>query len=348
MTIPQPLRPGDRIAILSPATEIKSGYIDGAVAELRSRGYEPVEMPYTRGHEHGTFAATDAQRLADLTAALSDSSIKAILCGRGGYGCIHLLSYELQRLVSDNPKWIIGFSDISALHAVWLKAGVRSIHASMAKQLTLYGARTCDGAAAALMREEALSPVDQQNLDFCTDMMWRLLEHPEEETQYSWPDPEGNTPGEETQYSRPTPEGNTPGAAEGLIVGGNLAVLNGLAATPWDILTPERLEGKILFLEDVGEKIYQVERMLTRLHLSGALHAVAGLIFGDFTDYRPDCNFDSMQQMIRTRLDEWRVSSPTALYAPIGHTHFNLPVPEGATARLAVTDCNVTLTFPGS
>lgn len=329
MITPSPLHPGDKIAIISPATEIKSGYIDGAIAEISRRGYIPVEMPYARGHEHGTFAATDSQRLDDLTTALTDPTIKAILCGRGGYGSIHLLSRHLQQLVRDNPKWIIGFSDISALHALWLKAGVKSIHASMAKQLTLYAGHLQVGDAADLVVKENLSPSDHQQLSLCTDAMWQMMENP----------------GSEIRYSKPSREWSTLGEAKGMIVGGNLAVLNGLAGTPWDILTADYLSGKILFLEDVGEKIYQVERMLKRLHLCGALDAVEGLIFGDFTDYKPDRNFSDMTDMIRARLEEWEIFCPTALHLPIGHTNTNLPIMEGSQAHLSVTTDCTTLTI---
>lgn len=329
MKTPPHLRPGDKIAIISPATEIKSGYIDGAIAEIIRQGYTPVEMPHVRGHEYGTFAATDAERLSDLTAALTDDSIKAILCGRGGYGCIHLLSERLQHLVAENPKWLIGFSDISALHALWLKAGVKSIHASMAKQLTLYSGHLQQGEAADLVASENLSDIEHKELALCTDAMWDILSGRKEFISY------------ETR----TREWSTLGEASGIIAGGNLAVLNGLAGTPWDILNADYLSGKILFLEDVGEKIYQVERMLKRLHLCGVFDVVEGLIFGDFTDYRPDRNFETMQDMIRARLEEWEVFVPTSLDAPIGHTNINLPVIEGAHALLSVTTDKTTIGF---
>ena len=305
MSTPAPLRPGDAIAILSPATEIKSEYIDGAIAELKRRGYEPIEMPFTQGHEYGTFAATDRERLADLKAAIENPRVKAILCGRGGYGCVHLLSRELQESVSRNPKWIIGFSDISALHALWQKAGVQSVHSSMAKQLTLHP------------------------LDSLTDGIFMLMEKPEEEVRYTTPALEGSIEGE----------------AEGKLVGGNLAVLNGLAATPWDILSPDYLRGKVLFLEDVGEKIYQVERMLKRLQLAGSLDAAAGIVFGRFTDYNADRNFPSMEKMISERLKEWGIKCPVVLGFPIGHIDDNFPVTEGRRVRLIIKDAEAKLTL---
>lgn len=319
-----PLHPGDKIAIISPATEIRPAYIDGAVRELRRRGYIPVEMPHARGHEEGTYAASDSARLADLKESLADNEIKGILCGRGGYGTIHLLSEELERIIRENPKPLIGFSDISALHALWRNAGVASIHSSMAKQLTLYN-DFCTGSDSpkdAVTRDEIPNGKEMEQIRFATDTLFSMLQFPREKIEYASPSFPGSIEGE----------------AEGEIIGGNLAVLNGLASTPWDILNPEFLKGKILFLEDVGEKIYQIERMLKRLQLCGALNNVAGLIFGHFTDYRPDRNFPSMEAMILSRIREWGLLCPVALKFPVGHTSDNMPIPEGGFARLRVSD----------
>ncbi len=325
-----------RFALISPATEVKPYYIDGAVAELRRRGYSVREMPHSRGPRHGSFAASDAERLADLRAALLDPEIDVILCNRGGYGCIHLLSQELQELAARQQKWIVGFSDISALHTLWLKAGAPSLHAAMAKQLALYDRAHQSAELNALLAADREAPDVEAQLRECTDTMLRILDAPGDAAT-------------DLCYTLSPSDGVeclVEGTAEGVTVGGNLAVLNGLAATPWDILDAEYLRGKILFLEDVGEKIYQIERMLTRLHLSGALHAVSGLIFGKFTDYRPDRNFPSMEAMLRTRLTAWGVSCPTLLNVPIGHQSHNLPIPEGRPARLTATAATATLTFP--
>lgn len=327
------IKPGDKIAIISPATEVKPHWIHGAVAELKRRGYEPVVMPHAFGPRHGTFAASDAERLSDLKEALVNDDIKAILCARGGYGGVHLLSKEMERIVAENPKWIIGFSDVSVFHALWQKAGVESLHCSMAKKLTL-----CNIAGQTdEIREAALpdTPVGEEmkDVEYCAETMFSILE--------------GRSDKSGITYEAVSPEGVVCGEAEGAIAGGNLAVLNGLASTPWDILSPEFLRGKILFLEDVGEKIYQVERMLTRLHLSGVFESVAGIIFGKFTDYRPDRNFSSMEEMIASRIKEWGVRVPVALSFPIGHVSCNYPVPEGWHAHLTVSTDRTILEIRG-
>ena len=134
--IPEPLKAGDRIAILSPASIINPDYVEGAAATLRREGYEPVVMPHTLG-AHGSFSGTADERVADLEAALSDPSVRAIVCSRGGYGAVHLLERIADHpSFSADPKWLVGFSDVSALHALWGSHDIVSVHSSMAKQLS--------------------------------------------------------------------------------------------------------------------------------------------------------------------------------------------------------------------
>lgn len=296
MVTPQPLRPGDRIAIISPATIVDPAYIDGAARLLAAEGYLPVVMPHAKGPASGSFAASDAGRLADLTDALRDPSVRAILCARGGYGCNHLLAHVPPALVAADPKWLIGFSDVSALHALWQSAGVVSLHAPMAKHLTLL-------------------PADH----YCTRALMRTLSD--------------GLPAE--TYSPPHPL-DRHGEAEGTLVGGNLAVISGLASTPFDPLAVCPGEPLLLFVEDISEAIYAVERMLIRIRLSDGFARVRGIVAGAFTEYRPDRNHPDMETMI-ARLMADLPDIPLALAFPAGHTDDNLPLPLGARGRLCVT-----------
>lgn len=134
IVIPAPLRNGDRVAIVSPASKIAPELIDAAVGQLGREGFEPVVMPHAKG-ECGSFSASAEARVADLRKALEDESVKGVLCSRGGYGAVHLLD-ELDRLPETMfHKWLIGFSDITALHALWRRKGVASLHAAMAKHI---------------------------------------------------------------------------------------------------------------------------------------------------------------------------------------------------------------------
>lgn len=138
-------------------------------------------------------------------------------------------------------------------------------------------------------------------------------------------------------YEVPTHPLSRPGEARGRLMGGNLAVLNGLAATPYDIFERAWHEDVILFLEDVSEAIYAVERMLWRLYMAGTLHRLKGLIFGRFTEYRPSAKFSAMEEMLASLLRRIGLAGlPVAFGFPVGHVDDNLPLVEGAEVTLSI------------
>ena len=295
MTLPQPLKPGDRIAIVSPASRIYPHLIDGACRAIEERGYVPVLAEHCKCCVQG-YAGSAADRLADLHKAFTDPSVKAILCSRGGYGVVHLLENLDIELIRHNPKWLIGFSDISALHAAMWRAGVVSVHASMAKHLA------------------------ENGIDEVASALFALLE--------------GGT----MRYEMPHHQLNIEGEAEGVLVGGNMAVLCGLIGTPFDLLA----HGDLLFIEDIGEPIYKIERMLYNLRLNGTLSRVRGLIVGRFTECQsPDGTGETMEQMIRRMIAPYGI--PVAFDFPCGHIHHNMPLLEGTKVRLTVGANSTTL-----
>ena len=294
---PSPLTKGDKIAIISPASHILPDYVDGACNAIAQLGFQPVVSTHCKG-QCGGYSGTIEQRLADFLEALHNPEVKAILCSRGGYGVVHLLEYLSADDIAENAKWLIGFSDISALHAAMVASGVASIHASMAKHLTQFG-------------------VD----DEATVALFNILQ--------------GKLP----TYQTPSHAFNKPGTATGTLTGGNMAVLCGLLDTEFDLLS----RGDILFIEDVGEEVYKIERMLYNLRLSGVLPMIKGLIVGRFTDYRnPDGNGDSMEQMVKRMVEPYDI--PVAFDFPVGHVDENMPLIEGAQVTLTVAD-TVTLQF---
>ena len=295
---PKYLTPGDRVAVVSPSGALDPELIDEACETLRKWRLVPVVGEYAKG-KYVRFAGTDQQRLQDLQWAMDDPTISAILCGRGGYGTIHLTDFISTNELKINPKWIIGFSDISALHAMCHRAGIASIHSSMAKQLALFGTD-----------------------NHCNKALRNILT------------------GQLPSYTTPSHPFNRMGSVTGEIVGGNLAVLSGLIGTEYDLLLPD----KILFIEDIAEPIYKVERILYNLRLSGVLQRLKGLIVGQFTDYRePDANGDTMYGMIRRMIEPY--DYPVCFDFPIGHIDGNLPVIEGATASLNITPHEAKLEF---
>ncbi len=275
---PRPLRRGDRIAIVSPAGIIKPQIVYNCLPVLADRGWIPYVGENTFNRE-GTYAGTDDERYSDLETAFLDPDTRAIICARGGYGAVHLLD-RLDRLpLRDDPKWVVGYSDISALHALMTRKGIKSLHAPMTKHIAQF-----------------LGEDDDSRL------LFKKLE--------------GATPDVEVE-AHPL---NRPGRAEGLLVGGNLAVIAGLVSTPFDVIRP----GTILFIEDIAEPIYKVERILYTLRLSGALGSLGGLIVGQFTDYAPDRNSPTMEAMISRMVEPF--DFPVAFGFPIGHVDHNIPM----------------------
>lgn len=292
---PRALVGGDRIAIVSPASSIDPALVEGALPVLRSQGWNPYVASSALGND-GSYSGSMEARLADLTEAVCDPSVRAILCSRGGYGAVHLLErFPAGQFLAD-PKWIIGFSDISALHALASRLGVASVHSSMCKNLAINGGE--DPAANALfgiLRGEGIS--------------YEVAPHP---------------------Y-------NVAGAASGTLVGGNMAVLGGLIGTCYDIF---RASDPIIFIEDIAEPIYKVERLLYQLRLSGVLSRAKGIIVGQFTEYNPDRNYMAMYDMIRDMTRDLGI--PVAFDFPVGHVDGNMPVIESAPCHLEVTGDKVT------
>ncbi len=299
MLVPRPLQAGDKIAIVCPASTVADEHLDGAAEALKRLGFDPVMSPHAKGPHEGSYSATAEERIADFIEAYN-SDARAVLCGRGGYGCVHLLDSLDKDMLRLDPKWVIGFSDVSALHALFQHAGVVSLHTSMARHL-------------------ATRPDDHEVTRLMTDILT----------------------GQRTKvkYTVPADSRNIEGRAEGILRGGNLAVLNGLAATPYDILT---LKDTILFIEDIAEPIYKVERVLHRLRLAGCFtpenpSALRGLVVGRFTLYESNRDFSTMEDMMSFWLHRWGVKIPVAFGFDTGHVEHNLPLVEGARAILDVT-----------
>lgn len=286
---PRPLAHGDRVAILSPAGIIKPQLVYNCLPALADRGWVPYvgENTFNR---FGTYAGTDDERYSDLETALLDPDTRAIICARGGYGAVHLLE-RLDRLpLRDDPKWIVGYSDISALHALMTRHGIKSIHAPMTKHISQH------------------KGLDEDSLRLFSQL-------------------EGQTP-ETRVEGHPL---NRPGHAEGLLVGGNLAVIAGLLSTPFDVIKP----GRILFIEDIAEPIYKTERILYTLRLNGTLASLGGLIVGRFTDYAPDRGSKTMEEMIAHMVADY--DYPVAYNFPVGHVDHNVPLICSSTVSLDVT-----------
>lgn len=284
------LLPNDQIRIVSPSGAIDPAFIDGAKKVLASWGLIATEGEFART-EYGRFGGTKEQRIADLQAAFDDTEVKAILCSRGGYGVAQIVDKLDFTKFGTNPKWLIGFSDITILHNAISNVEVASIHGIMAKHLTEL-------------------PADCEQVQQLKNILFGELPH----------------------YQIPAHALNRNGKAEGKLIGGNLSVLAGMIGTPFDL----PYEGNILFLEDIAEKPYHIDRMMQQLRLSGALSKISGLVVGQFSD----CDEDPLMKQSIAEIIAENVSAynyPVCFNFPAGHVDYNLPIVMGKEMKLEIT-----------
>jgi muramoyltetrapeptide carboxypeptidase len=246
---PPRLRPGDTIGLIEPATASDETFQLTLVEEaVIAMGLKPKRGASVLGR-HGYLANTDEKRAADVNAMFADKEVRAILAVRGGWGSARLLPYLDWPLIRANPKLLIGFSDITALHmAIAAQAGFTTIHGPNGGSawgkgsLEHFKALAFDGATPTLV-----NPLAEE--DRLVQRRWRT-------------------------------QAITQGKARGRLLGGNLTVLTALVGTPY---LPD-FKGAILFLEDVDEAEYRIDRMLTQLGQAGVLGGLAGAVFGQCTN----------------------------------------------------------------
>jgi muramoyltetrapeptide carboxypeptidase len=298
---PPPVNQGESVALIAPAGPPPvADTIDKAVARFEALGMKVVLGKNVR-RRFGYLAGTDAERLHDLRWALATKKVRAIVCVRGGYGLTRILPRLNLRAMRSDPKLVIGFSDITALHAALSNARIASVHGPMPNALVEDGFPP--------FATQALVQALTQRID----MPRSLLAHYE-------------TPETVRVIRR--------GRAEGRLVGGNLAMLCSLIGTPY---FPD-LSGKILALEEIGEQPFRIDRMLTHLMMVGALKRVRGIALGVFKncDPRPQPGVTEFRQtvldVLSDRLTPLRV--PVVYGLPFGHVADNGALPLGVSATL--------------
>lgn len=286
---PNFLKAGDEVRIISPSGNVDPALVDGAKTRLVSWGYRPTEGMFTRS-VHGRFSGSELERCTDLQQALDDPNVKAILCSRGGYGLAQIIDKVDFTRFMQNPKWIIGFSDITILHEAVLKTGYISVHGPMAKHLSEL-------------------PNNAQPIILLDDIL------------------KGKLP----TYKVVEDPNNRPGKAKGKLIGGNLTVFQGMRATPFE----PSFKGAILFIEDVGEKPYQIDRMMQNLRLSGALSQLSGMIVGQFTETEEDLDMHAtIYEIIAHAVKDY--TYPVCFNFSAGHIDSNFPLLIGAAVTLNV------------
>lgn len=236
--IPPYLKKGDTIGITCPAGYMATAKAQTCIDILQSWGFEVMVGKTLGSRSKNYFSANDETRSNEMQAMLDDENIHAILCGRGGYGVTRIIDGLDFTKFKKNPKWIIGFSDITVLHAhLYSRVKVASMHAPMA------------------------AAFNEGENKYIQALHYALI-------------------GKKAKYECAAHPFNKPGTATAELFGGNLSLLAHLCGTPSDIRTND----KLLFIEDIGEHIYNIDRMLYQLKRSGKLDNLAGLVVGGFTD----------------------------------------------------------------
>ena len=289
MIRPKHIKKGDTIAIVAPAKAISAELIADAKRFWEDAGFNVKLGMHVTG-EQDYFSGSDAERLQDFQNALDDDEVKAIVCARGGYGCVRIVDRLNWSVMVDSPKWIVGFSDVTVFLQHVNRMGIMGVHGTMPLN---YASNT----------HEALQGV----VEFLSG----------ENTDYKW-------------SSSHVKEGK----AVGTLLGGNLAVLTGLIGTN----SAPNYEGSILFLEEVGEHLYAIDRMLYTLSKSGILDKISGLIIGSFSSIKDtETPFGkTLQEII---LDHFKYRNiPVAFDFPAGHCDDNQPLIIGDQVSLTVSN----------
>lgn len=299
---PKRLKKGDTIGIVSPAGAIyESEPYEIAVESMEAMGLKVKLGEYVRTR-HGHLAGTDEQRAEEFNEMWRDPDVDAIICLRGGSGAARILPLLDYETIEKNPKIFIGYSDITALHlAIYKKTGLVTFHGPLATSTWN---------------------------NFAAEHFQKLL-FEAEAVQYENPSDKGGLLTQTRNRIRTI----TPGTATGGLLGGNLSVLTNIMGTPY---FPENWENSILYLEDVGEKIYAVDRMMTQLQLGGVLGKISGFIFGKCTECDPGGSSGYGSLTLEEVIDHYikPLGIPAFSGAMIGHINDNVTIPNGIRAEM--------------
>jgi len=291
MKTPPYLHPGDTIGLTCIARSISLEDLKPAIQLIESWGFD-VRIGSSVGLVHHQFGGTDEERAASFQALLDDTFVKAIFVCRGGYGTVRVMDLIEYSTFFQNPKWIVGFSDVTVLHSnLNSQLGLASLHAAMPSVFSTTKAESLNTIKTALV-------------------------------------------GESLKYSIPAHELNRNGSCTAEIIGGNLSLIYSLLGTKTDIET----QGKILFIEDLDEYLYHIDRMMMSLKRAGKLDDLAGLIVGGMSDMRDNTIpfGKTAEEIIAEHVSEYKY--PVCFHFPAGHIEDNRTIILGAQTQLVVND----------
>lgn len=302
---PKQLKKGQTIGLIAPGSSITEDKLNKAIETVEKLGLKPA---FTKNilAKHGYLAGTDEQRLSDLHQMFSDIKIDGIWCIRGGYGCTRLLSKIDYKLIKRNPKVLIGYSDITALlQAIYKKTGLIGFHGPVAvSEPTDY---TLDHFRKTLMTTDSnlvLNNSAENQTNKAINFQTKII---------------------------------NPGKAKGKLTGGNLSLISALAGTKYQL----PVKNRILFLEDIGEKPYRIDRMLTQLRQSCDLNKAAAIVLGIFADCEGGENSLSLMETLEDRLGDLKI--PVIYGMSFGHIDDQMTLPVGIKAALNTENQTITL-----
>ena len=298
---PKALRRGDAIGVVAPAGPVNRERMERALARIKTYG----DIYRSRGY----LAGDDATRAAEVMAAFADPETAGVWCARGGYGVVRILDRLDFTVIGRNPKVFVGFSDITLLHiAIQQQTGLLTFHAPNLQ----------DGFG----KPEDMPAANEAAL-------WRAVLANDEEQQDGSVADHGYTY-DFSDVDNIDLQPICAGVATGRLIGGNLAVICGIMGTPFEVETA----GRILFLEDISERAYRIDRYLSQLKLAGKLATVAGVLQGTFS-YEEGEKADE-QSDIQTLFNEYLdpLGVPVLAGFPAGHDQYNLALPMGALVEI--------------
>ncbi|MBA4174958.1 MAG: LD-carboxypeptidase [Leptothrix sp. (in: Bacteria)] len=296
------LPPGSLIGVIAPAGSVEPERLAEVPALYAGFGYRCRVYPGC-ALRSDYLAGPDAVRLADLHAALADDEVAALHAIRGGYGCMRIVDGVDTALLRAHPKLLVGYSDLTALHALWAREGLPTLHAPMAAS-------------------DMLDPGRLASHDSDRDALFTLLQR-------------GLRAGDVLAPALEASPLRVGGRTTGRLIGGNLSLVAALLGTPW----AWSARGALLFLEDVSEDLYRVDRLLTQLRLAGVFDAVAGIVLGSFTEAEAPAALlhDMLLPLCRAQ------RKPLLAGWPAGHGTPNRPLPLGLLAELDADAGTLTL-----
>ena len=289
---------GDTVALISPSYYTPMENVERTAEVLRGWGLTPIIGPNVGKIYQGKYAGTIEERVSDLRWALNRPGVKAIICNRGGYGTIQLINKLSYTDFKANPKWLVGFSDITTLHGLESRAGVMSVHGTMSSFLAAGGT----DATSTLMRDLLMGQVPR----------YELPAHPQ----------------------------NIEGQAHGVLVGGNICTFAPNLGTQADATMADSL---ILFIEEVGESMHNIDRQFNILAMNGVLDRCNGVILGSFVSCGSEFDYENVEAMLRSYLTDYNI--PVMCGLPAGHDDVNLPLVMGAPVTMDVRADGATLQF---